>query len=112
MVPQGYGGLAEINKKILPCVGATSITSSRGVLSKSDAVEVVIAYMYITIFVQGRLIQLSTSNNIISTPQLYVSMLMHWGGGGGGRGVAYIWRGDLIIQKCYYIIIFSQRPLD
>ena len=79
MVPQGCGGLAEINKKILPCVGATSITSSRGVLSRSDAVEVVIAYMCITIFVQGRLIQLSTSNNIISTPwgqQLYVSMLM------------------------------------
>ena len=97
MVPQGYAGLAEINKKILPCVGATSITSSRGVLSKSDAVEVVkviqlIAYMYITIFVQGRLMQLSTSNNIISTPwgqQLYMSMLMHRGGG----GVAYIWRG-------------------
>ena len=89
MVPQGYGGLAEINKKILPCVGATSITSSRGVLSRSDAVEVVIAYMCITIFVQGRLIQLSTSNNIISTPwgqQLYVSMLMHRGGGGEGGG--------------------------
>ena len=91
MVPQGYAGLAEINKKILPCVGATSITSSRGVLSKSDAVEVVkviqlIAYMYITIFVQGRLMQLSTSNNIISTPwwqQLYMSMLMHRGGGTG-----------------------------
>ena len=95
MVPQGYAGLAEINKKILPCVGATSITSSRGVLSKSDAVEVVkviqlIAYMYITIFVQGRLMQLSTSNNIISTPwgqQLYMSMLMHRGGGGGGGGL-------------------------
>ena len=41
--------------------------------------------MYITIFVQGRLMQLSTSNNIISTPwgqQLYMSTLMHCGGGG------------------------------
>ena len=47
------------------------------------------AYMYITIFVQGRLMQLSTSNNIISTPwgqQLDMSMLMHRGGGGGGKG--------------------------
>ena len=107
MVPQGYGGLAEINKKILPRVGATSITSSRGVLSRSDAVEVVIAYMCITIFVQGRLIQLSTSNNIISTPwgqQLYVSMLMHRGGG-GGRGVAYIWRGDLNTKMLLYYYI-------
>ena len=46
-------------------------------------------YMYITIFVQGRLMQLSTSNNIISTPwgqQLYMSMLMHRGGGEGGKG--------------------------
>ena len=48
--------------------------------------------MYITIFVQGRLMQLSTSNNIMSTPwgqQLYMSTLMHCGGGGvggGGRG--------------------------
>ena len=47
------------------------------------------AYMYITIFVQGRLMQLSTSNNIISTPwgqQLDMSMLMHRGGGGGEGG--------------------------
>ena len=45
--------------------------------------------MYITIFVQGRLMQLSTSNNIISTPwgqQLYMSTLMHCGGGGAGVG--------------------------
>ena len=86
MVPQGYGGLAEINKKILPCVGATSITSSRGVLSKSDAVEVVIAYMCITIFEQGRLIQLSTSNNIISTPWGATALRVHVNASGGGRG--------------------------
>ena len=63
------------------------------------------AYMYITIFVQGRLMQLSTSNNIISTPwgqQLYMSMLMHRGGGRGGRGVAYIWRGDLTEGFLHY----------
>ena len=48
--------------------------------------------MYITIFVQGRLMQLSTSNNIISTPwgqQLYMSTLMHCGGGGGVGGGLY-----------------------
>ena len=46
--------------------------------------------MYITIFVQGRLMQLSTSNNIISTPwgqQLYMSTLIHCGGGEWGWGV-------------------------
>ena len=46
--------------------------------------------MYITIFVQGRLMQLSTSNNIISTPwgqQLYMSTLMHCGWGEWGWGV-------------------------
>ena len=48
--------------------------------------------MYITIFVQGRLMQLSTSNNIISTPwgqQLYMSTLMHCGGGGVGGGLYF-----------------------
>ena len=51
------------------------------------------AYMYITIFVQGRLMQLSTSNNIISTPwgqQLDMSMLMHRGGEGGKGGGLYL----------------------
>ena len=48
--------------------------------------------------------QLSTSNNIISTPwgqQLYMSMLMHRGEG-GERGVAYIWRGDLTEGFLHY----------
>ena len=37
--------------------------------------------------------QLSTSNNIISTPlgqQVYMSMLMHQGGGGGKGGGLYL----------------------
>ena len=56
--------------------------------------------MYITIFVQGiRLMQLSTSNNITSTPwyqQFYMSLLKHCvGGGGGGVGVGLYVEGFL-----------------
>ena len=70
---------------------------------------------------------------------LHVHVKASGGGGRGGRGGAFIWRGDLTegfcimslgglymegivfgisrqysnsIQKCYYIIIVSQRPLD
>ena len=74
--------------------------------------------MYITIL---RLMQLSTSDNITSTPwyqQFYMSMLKHCGGGGGGGGGGagegwgwLIWRGNFTEGFLHYELLIMQKTL-
>ena len=57
--------------------------------------------MYITIFVQGRLMQLSTRQYHLNTMGP-TALHVHDVNASRGRGVAYIWRGDLTEGFLHY----------